>query len=1239
MKKRTAGRRCLGLLMACVLCLNQTPMKARSADKDVYLVDAEGSVSLENAAGRALKHFNNMKLQNGSRVKTGWDGRVRFGIGENGELILESCGNAELRASKSIPEFLMDRGAVSFDLTESSITMNVRTSIAAVTVENAKGRIYIQDRNHTLICMEEGELRCSVADPVSGQVKTARLTGKKTAECAIYPKGEKGKYCDILIRELREEDRVRNTVCNGEEQQLSAFHDPVWEDDFALADAAKAEEAVPQEDDNETQDSSENQGTKYYPGIYLPPSMPLPYVPLEWENALAENRKPASSDSDHGAGSGTGSAASSASGSGSGSTQPGTASPAPSGPETTSPAPTEDRGLVLNIAKNGEKGRIEVNNGGKVVVQNKELLNEGTIEIDNQGIIEGEIINDNEYSYFILGENNGKVTRVSNTSKGGSIILHGGTVEEGVRIEGGTVEIDKTAAIKASESLKTLEVVSTSGTSPKIIYNREGDSSTWDSSTWTDGKGLLYITRKDTGGLVELCGLRDEFSGAVEDINDRAHPGDTITLSGTVIDMDTAAETVTAKGGTKNEPILLDLHGYALVMQRFAQGNYTDGTICFDNKAAWRLENGSLTIAGRSRSIHIKDSGKLTLSGIRLSGDLCNYDSSKLTVTNTEITGGSIYNCYNSECFILDKSVFKNPQSVVYNYNGGRMNISDVSGIIGDIINGDGASFTPAVVTDEMKKYEDIPSQLAISESTVANIQNSGVPYGGGIAGDKADNYADNTIVKVKASMTGSIVNNTGRVELSEGTGTGDISNSGGIVTVSNSIVGNLNNDENGILEVSSRSTIKLDEYIGSVSRSSRAGGIGNRSGSRCVISDSTIQMKDGNSRIYNAGIFCLSNSGIDGEVSIENEGGKLDISEPNAAIKGMINTSYGGACTLTRCDLIVIDQGIVVSGSELYIDGGTYHRESAYGESATISINAYSPQYTSVLRIGGGAELNENSDDGGNGDDDGGVIPIYLTTYGNSLGAFDITIDKATIKGGNSSVLRSEFNGNYGIADGAERKLTVNEGAALSSKSANGTIAFHDLDRRNSPDSSAWNLKLELNGGSIINENEGRDNGFALSFGKVNDENELLRNVSFGEIGAELRATTADPIVWLNMDSRSKPYYPDGYTFSYNQEEGYVYLVKSSAKTASDTTLSILSDESPGETADSESQEDELFPSENLTDHENTDPASPSNVPSLSIDTGKEENALSKEETEQDTREEVKLEGGEDSESGDNLK
>lgn len=1217
MKKRTAGRRCIGLLMVCVLCLNLPPMKARSADKDVHLADAKGSVSLENAGGRALKHFSNMKLPNGSRVKTGQDGSAQFGFGENGELILENCGALELRVSKSIPEVLLDRGAVFFDLTGSSIALNVRTSIAAVTIEDARGRVWVRDGQHTLICLEEGELRCSVADPVSGQVKTARLSGGKTAECVVYPMGEKGKYCDILLREMTAEDKDGNAVCDGEEgSRLFALRDPVWETDLTLADAPKTEETVPEEDDSNIQDSSEDQTTKYYPGIYLPPTMPLPHVPLGWDNALAE--KPESSDSGHIPGSG--SASSSTSDSGSASAQPGTEAPTPSEPETTSPALTEDRGLVLNIAKNGSTGRIEVINSGKVFVQNQELLNEGNIVLGDRGVIEGEIINDSPDAYFTiigdsgLGENSGKVTRVSNTSNGGNIILDGGTIEEGVSIaggdfhmrngmvkapnngsaiyaSGGTVEIDKTVIVKASEPLKTLEVDATSGTPPTIIYHRENG----DSGTWTNGEGLLYITQKSLGGSVELCGLRDEFSGAVEDINDKVRPGDTITLSGDVTDSK-ATETNLATGGTENAPILLDLHENMLVMQRLKPGNYTDGTICFDDKAVWRIENGTLLINGIGRSLHIKDSGKLTLAGITLSGSLYNYDGSKLMITNTEIKRGDIYNCYNSDCFISGTEAYA-LGSYICNDKGSRLTISDGSQIMTSINNGEGA-FTPAVVTDRMKLYEEKPGQMTISESRVGNIWNNGAISNAGITEDKADNYANNTIIKVKAAQTGDIENDGGRIEVFENSQTGDISNSDGAVAVSGSIVKNLKNlkqgNKRGTLTISDSSTVVLDEYAGSVSRSIGMKGIENRNGV-CTISDSVIQLKDGSSRLYNSGddsSFSLSNSRIAGEISIENVGGKVDISEPKAAIKGMIDTSRGGACTLTQCDLTVIDKGIAVSGSKLYIDGGTYLRENTNGGTAIISINAYdSGEDTSTIRIGGGAELLNVA----------GVTPIHLTTHGSSLGAFDITIDRATIRGGDSSVLRSEFNRNYTIVDGAERKLTINEGAVLSSGSTRGTIDFDGLEQRSSRESSAWNLQLKLNGGSIINENETENTGFALSFGKVNDEDELLKNVSFGEIGTELRAMKADPIVWFNSSMVSIPYYPNGYTFSYSEPQ--------------------------------------MLSPENLTNNKNADPISPSNASSSSTDTKKEEDALPVDEVGNGIKEEVKIEEDEDLKGGDNLK
>lgn len=1253
----SAGR-CMAVLLICTLSLAAVPVKAGAAGQDVYLTYAKGEVSLQNAVGRTLESFDGMELQNGSRLRTGSDGCFRIQAGE-GTFLLESCGLAELRTAKRTPEFLLERGVLAFEREGKDFSLYIRTSVAAVKGEAARGWVCVLDRRHTLVCLEEGELHCSVADPAGGQAKTVSIKGGQTAECVVYPDGGKDGHCEILVRELTEEDRKNRPVCGGAKGQESAkLRDPVWTGAPLLADAAgeKDTKNVGALEDKEESGGAPGNVPDSSVGTYTPPYMPDFGISSDWGKALAQtvpeadsslwtdapSSEPAApaepSDPTQSSAPAKPSGTSGTSGPSKPAAsedntpeesatpeQPGT----PADPGAGTPAPTEDMGLVVSAGANNY-GTIVVKNGGKIEAENGEITNYQNLIVENQGVIDGTVVNNDTYASFWMLKTEGKATdgkvaRVINQA--GFIGIEGGTVEEGVDITGGSfrmsggivkapqiqrgggsalhmeggadspeveitggtvineyggsavyvggkgkLTINERASIKAAEPLKTLDVGTVDSAAITYTYYDYVGQECMAEWTVSNGAGFaaLYVTAKDTDGLAELRGLTDRFSEAVGKVDDPASPGDTITLSRDV-DYDTT-ETMFAKGGTENTPIVLDLHGHQLAVKRQAvPEKYNAGLICFDSKAVWRIENGALEIVcaqTKWAGLHIKDSSNLTLSGVVIlqDCDFYNYDGSKLMIIDPINNSGNkirgIYNCYNSDCIISGVEV--SGQNRVYNYYGSRLTISDGAEGMAYISNGDGY-FIPSVVTDEMKLYQEKPSQLNISGAKVGDIYNCAAISSNDAA---ADDYANNTIVQVTASETG------------------DISNDGGTVTVKDSGVRNLSNSY-GTLTVSD-STIWLDEYAsGGVQRiSGPDGGINCVGTSRCQISGSTIRLLDGSSRIYNYGdsSFSMSESGIEGgEIKCEVAGGSLNIEyseKPVTPASGSIYISNGGVCTLTNCKMAVTE-GINVEYGTLEINGGAYTYKDGSDNpvsspvNAIIAVNAYGNNGSpNIVKIGGGTELN-----GGNI-----AVPIYITTGGTFFGNFNITLNESAINGGKLPALCSGFKSSYSMSGDAVRKLTINDGAHLSSECSKGTILFDGFETMQNPQNQSWNLELELNGGSIVNENEDTDLGCALGFYRLASEEELKRQVSFKEdIFTVLRARRSAPIIWFDENQTSNAYPPEGYQFK--KDGDYGYLEKIPEGTTAESVISDSSDAPAEAAAAPVLPEDALQPEESVTE------------------------------------------------------
>lgn len=718
-KMKRSAKKSISILLICVFGLTGF-LKVRAADAGVYLLKAEGSVSVQSGSGKDMERYASMELPGGSRVKTGSDSRARIGVGREGELCLESCGALEMRTQGAVPEFLLERGMLFFELREKDAPLNIRTAETALTAETAEGWVRVVDGQRTLICLEEGRIRCSVTDPVSGQVKTVRLREGQTAECIVRLPSEEGDRCEISVRALEETDREL-PACSGREA-ADAARDPVWTHTPGT-EFAETEEAEPVE---EEENGRAGTGRTPSPGAALssrprtPAVPPAPAVPFSGGVPVEEVQTASSSG-------------------GSGHSGSGSSSPSqPSQPAAT----TQDQGLVLKgIVAN--EGTILVEESGKVTMAADasaagQLMNYGTIV--NQGTIDGTVVNGagSGGSFTMEG---GSITRVANEAVTRSvraqdkpeILISGGTVEEGVRVEsgnftmqGGTVKapegtsgsallldggatasiqggiienrhggaaitakngeisVKEGAAVRAGEPLKTLNL-SDAGT-VTVEYRTKEDVRFRAAYTGADGLPAFYVTSRKADGLTELRILDGGLEQAVQAVN--GGKGDTITLAGNVACRGSGV--LKAQGGTASAPVLLDLGGRTL-------------TLSSDNYREFVLTGGSAwEIRGREKA------GKLILDNTAVT--VSENSTFRITDATVEAAGGEIAAGPgwtpegNNNIVISGSSV---SGAAVRHSTGGRLEISD-------------STIKCQGVSDMEKTYGQLQVRGAVIEGSVA---------------------------------------------------------------------------------------------------------------------------------------------------------------------------------------------------------------------------------------------------------------------------------------------------------------------------------------------------------------------------------------------------------------------------------------------------------------------------------------------------------------------------------------
>lgn len=168
----------------------------------MQLMKTEGEVSVSNGSGRDITIIKNMRLYNGYSASTQEESYAWINMDSEKLAKLDAVSEAEVRKSGKKLEILLDSGNLFFNVTEDleeDETLNIRTSTMVMGIRGTCGWVRVIDRWHSEVYLLEGEVSCSVTDPVTGQVKTTVLKSGQMAEFVVYSEEQAGDKCDIII--------------------------------------------------------------------------------------------------------------------------------------------------------------------------------------------------------------------------------------------------------------------------------------------------------------------------------------------------------------------------------------------------------------------------------------------------------------------------------------------------------------------------------------------------------------------------------------------------------------------------------------------------------------------------------------------------------------------------------------------------------------------------------------------------------------------------------------------------------------------------------------------------------------------------------------------------------------------------------------------------------------------------------------------------------------------------------
>ena len=203
-------KKLLSLLLALTLLASlAVPAFAAETAAVIRLTKTTGTVEISKSSGKPVSLLQNMRLYSGYHVSTDEESYAWINLDDSKLLKEDAASEVEIRKDGKKLDVLLCSGNVFFDVAkplEDDESLNIRTSTMAVGIRGTSGWVQVVDRWTARVFILEGEVECSVMDPVTGQLKAEPVRGGERATCVVYPQEKAGDKCAILREKFTVDD-------------------------------------------------------------------------------------------------------------------------------------------------------------------------------------------------------------------------------------------------------------------------------------------------------------------------------------------------------------------------------------------------------------------------------------------------------------------------------------------------------------------------------------------------------------------------------------------------------------------------------------------------------------------------------------------------------------------------------------------------------------------------------------------------------------------------------------------------------------------------------------------------------------------------------------------------------------------------------------------------------------------------------------------------------------------------
>ena len=186
----------------------ETKIESETATS-IRLMKTDGKVAVAKSSGKNVKLIKNLKLFDGYRVSTEEKSYAWEELDKTKLIKEDALSEVEIRKSGKVLEVLLNSGHLFFNVTEKleeDETMNICTSSMIAGIRGTCGWVEVVDSRHSSLYLLEGQMECTVTNPVSGETKTTVISAGQKAEFTINNSKQVGDRCEIQVQQLVEKD-------------------------------------------------------------------------------------------------------------------------------------------------------------------------------------------------------------------------------------------------------------------------------------------------------------------------------------------------------------------------------------------------------------------------------------------------------------------------------------------------------------------------------------------------------------------------------------------------------------------------------------------------------------------------------------------------------------------------------------------------------------------------------------------------------------------------------------------------------------------------------------------------------------------------------------------------------------------------------------------------------------------------------------------------------------------------